>query len=765
MEVIVKGSSLINKTNIETGRFTSEYITNKISPKLLSGFKLLGVEKLLFKQQAVVPYNAKTLINWYNKEKIDEQEISKYLMFPIGSTTSKGNRIKETLLLENKTKIVAKREKVALENYNEELRARLGIVESNDGKTYGEFKILSYPRRKNDKVYTLYFDFEKYKDRFKEDRESWSIPIAELALDTTTNNFKGVYNAVYILIDIYSLFFIDEELATILLNNIIGWYLLSLRSISVDELKKSYNDEIDNMLTVLSKRDYKSEIKIFESELESLYSERENYKRRMKRYERNLQELELKEIEFNDKICKLMDASNSTTNIDENIKFQLEEILKLKDVKKVEFDEDKKYLYIYTNMIYIQMGSFRYRIGEFKIRLHYLDEGKINRGFNIEPPKFENLTPGGRRRSYWGLKCCHPHVAENGQPCLGNADAIYDCLRQRDIFGATVLAVEYLKSVNTSDSAGRYITSWDIVDENDNIIQLGYKYDNPPENMKVYTCEKCGMEAVVMSNEIKEYTFHNGKTAMLCSNCIAHEPHFCPTCDSIFLAKKEDGRDNKDMKHCSECGEYFCDDYCFGKDFASDSEEQKYCSENNVCIKCARKELERIKEEERQRRMKIFETIDEMLKVNEKTLQDFREMFHRRRSKSLEMNPIETEEKCPRCGKEWEQHYHCIDCGAPICIPDDEDSPRCDFCKKLESESALKDMIAKQYQVEEVMNGNYPVKIDEQTFRICPTCGETMLTSDENDECVFCRSVKELKKFFRSTRVYTHNFRFNRITR
>ena len=761
MEIILKGSPLIIKAQVRTGRFTKEYFENKISPRLLAGFKLLGIENLFFKQQSVVPYNAKTLTNWYGREKILEEDISKYLMFPIGSTTSKGSRTKESLLLENKSRLISKRENVLSEDYCEELKEKLGFVEE-ENKIYGEFKLLSYPRRKNDAVYTLYFDFEKYKDRFKENRESWVIPIAEVASDTIDNNFEGVYNAVYILINIYELFFIDEELATILLNNIIGWYLLNLRGIKVQDLKETYNEKLEKIMASLSKRNFDSEIRSKKTLIETNDREIKTYQRRLEGIKDKIQFLILSKEELEKDLKNLQEQAALGNVADENIKFQLGEIMKLGNVKRIEFDADNRELYVFTKMIYIKVGKFKYRIGEFKITLHCPSKSQLQTSCNIRTPKFINLTPGCKRRSYWGYNCNHPHVDKDGSPCLGNARSIYECIQEFDIFGATVLALEYLQSVNTADAAGKYITSWDIVDEDDNVIQLGYKYDNPPENMRVNTCQKCGAEAVVSSGKIIERVLSSGEKLMLCEDCFKRKPHVCPTCDSVFLEITPMGRENNNMKQCKQCGEYFCDSFCYSEDYSSTGEEESYATKKDICIKCARKEIDEIKRKEVERRLKIAETLDSFKLANQKCTEDLRQLFIKRRSESLEKYSFETEEKCPCCGKDWEEHYHCIDCGMPVCNPKDTENPRCSFCTEIQSDTIVNEMAVHQYQIEQIIEEKVPILIQNQPTKICSVCGEPMPVNEEGDECQFCKRVDEEKKNFLNTRFYTWNFSISR---
>ena len=181
--------------------------------------------------------------------------------------------------------------------------------------------------------------------------------------------------------------------------------------------------------------------------------------------------------------------------------------------------------------------------------------------------------------------------------------------------------------------------------------------------MRVNTCQKCGAEAVVSSGKIIERVLSSGEKLMLCEDCFKRKPHVCPTCDSVFLEITPMGRENNNMKQCKQCGEYFCDSFCYSEDYSSTGEEESYATKKDICIKCARKEIDEIKRKEVERRLKIAETLDSFKLANQQCTEDLRQLFIKRRSESLEKYSFETEEKCPCCG-----NYSSRRCRESRCI-------------------------------------------------------------------------------------------------
>ncbi len=98
-------------------------------------------------------------------------------------------------------------------------------------------------------------------------------------------------------------------------------------------------------------------------------------------------------------------------------------------------------LQVYTEPVVIDYGFRRFRLGRFRLDLHF--DGRLF---------VRNLT--GRYETY-----DHPHV-DNGRPCLGNIqEGVQRLLAQREFAAATEILLQYLRTVNPSDWR-KAVTFW-----------------------------------------------------------------------------------------------------------------------------------------------------------------------------------------------------------------------------------------------------------------------------------------------------------------
>ena len=132
----------------------------------------------------------------------------------------------------------------------------------------------------------------------------------------------------------------------------------------------------------------------------------------------------------------------------------------LAEIKGMEFDKlmqnpdiedfsiDDKFINVLTGPIYIEYHNKVYDIGKFHITL------SINpRSFLV---KMKNVT-----RSLRGT--AHPHVYDNGQPCLGNIQECLPNMIGEYQFGAAVLVcIQFLKSVNEDGGHYSKIEHWPL---------------------------------------------------------------------------------------------------------------------------------------------------------------------------------------------------------------------------------------------------------------------------------------------------------------
>ena len=96
---------------------------------------------------------------------------------------------------------------------------------------------------------------------------------------------------------------------------------------------------------------------------------------------------------------------------------------------------------VYTEPVVVEYGLRRYRLGRFRMDLHF--DGRIS---------LRNLT--NRYESY-----DHPHI-ENGRPCLGNIQEwVHRLLAQGEFAAATEILLRYLGTVNPADWR-KAVTHW-----------------------------------------------------------------------------------------------------------------------------------------------------------------------------------------------------------------------------------------------------------------------------------------------------------------
>lgn len=120
------------------------------------------------------------------------------------------------------------------------------------------------------------------------------------------------------------------------------------------------------------------------------------------------------------------------------------------------------------NNVYIQKVAYTDDLFEFMTNyLPIYDDKQIWEGdcyyvkINMSSSQvtIESLTGKGYK-GHWSSNDCHPHVSDVGKPCLGSINqTIVDLVAQQELYVLTVIMVEYLKSVNKSDSAGAKITN------------------------------------------------------------------------------------------------------------------------------------------------------------------------------------------------------------------------------------------------------------------------------------------------------------------
>lgn len=113
-----------------------------------------------------------------------------------------------------------------------------------------------------------------------------------------------------------------------------------------------------------------------------------------------------------------------------------------------------KYIIIYTNeIISYPIEGKRYRFGKFKIIIDLVshDIRIYNLSFQVD--------------AYWHPSQ-HPHIDGEGKPCWGTlAETIMVLLNEREYSSLISVIIDFLKSVNTEDMAGRFYKEWPVYEE------------------------------------------------------------------------------------------------------------------------------------------------------------------------------------------------------------------------------------------------------------------------------------------------------------
>ena len=331
---------------------------------------------------------------------------------------------------------------------------------------------------------------------------------------------------------------IEENKAEAILKGIFTlvvqhYYKLDIDKLKIEAEEKKANAVAAFLLTLASK-----ELKNIEKSIQS-------NQEIIDRYEESIKDLITKRMNL------MAQAEHYKAQTELGYQKINEELLQVKSLDKVEdviIDNEREEIVVILNDIYIHNAGKRHYIGKFKLHISPAD-------VNV---RFENIN--NCRKSWWGPRCHHPHVSENGSPCWGNAGtAVTTYIKQCEFHALVSLLIAFLESVNTSDPAGKNITSWDIVDSQGRVIQKGYDYRNPPANPVTYVCYGCQEVFAKSSIALSKGNIH------ICTDCI-DEYFTCPECGDIH--KKDDAEE------CEECGKLICED-CY--------------DENSICGECKEK--------------------------------------------------------------------------------------------------------------------------------------------------------------------------------
>ena len=136
----------------------------------------------------------------------------------------------------------------------------------------------------------------------------------------------------------------------------------------------------------------------------------------------------------------------------EKYALEFDKLMGSRGVTNIEVDDKK--IKVFTDTLYCTdpRTDILHEIGEFRIEISFNGKEDCVRWFNLTRDINGNMPDMQA-----------PHVFKNGKACLGNAAEIFPELIANFEFAAVALvAIQFIESVNTDDSAGKHIDSWPI---------------------------------------------------------------------------------------------------------------------------------------------------------------------------------------------------------------------------------------------------------------------------------------------------------------
>ncbi len=153
--------------------------------------------------------------------------------------------------------------------------------------------------------------------------------------------------------------------------------------------------------------------------------------------------ISLRELEEKQMALQATQEKNPSTS---HLEDEFDQLLKHPDINKLDIQNEK--IIVYTNSISIAFKKSAYKIGKFEIEI-YTDGSRGGvRMFNHTYPRHGPQ---------------HPHVNEDGIPCLGNIkEVVPNLIAERKYSALIAICIQYLKSYENSGDNRPYelITGW-----------------------------------------------------------------------------------------------------------------------------------------------------------------------------------------------------------------------------------------------------------------------------------------------------------------
>ena len=338
--------------------------------------------------------------------------------------------------------------------------------------------------------------------------------------------------------NIFSLFVRDNSQTIFVYNEIFTWISEFINSVNSEDNSEQGN-AIDSIKATI--------VESVEKEINNQLSLIDDISERISNVQEELKQLLKNKREAEQKLRTL--SSNKQKKI-ESFMSIIANGTKIKGVKSVSLLDNCTKINIETDNVYVKSMGYTFYMGRYLATVH-LNDTRVS---------FTNLEPEHRRRSYWSGNDMHPHISNNGTPCLGNiAESIMVAIKNVDIKSMCVIILSYLSSVNPGDAAGKFLTNWDVVDETGKIIDF-------PEELK--DCHSCGSRVTELTKDNfhichdcgKNYCHNHCESKQIRHNHEIIDTYLCTSCSTSYVQCAECCAYTKNTYRCPICGEMHCED-------------------------------------------------------------------------------------------------------------------------------------------------------------------------------------------------------------
>lgn len=337
-------------------------------------------------------------------------------------------------------------------------------------------------------------------------------------------------------------------------------------------------DSIKNKLTEQFNKSKKEQLEQLDKRLTSLHASINDLQNRL--------DAKIKEqLELENKIATVAaEEFQYSKYID-----SLNKITRIRGITDVDV-EDTSIINLYTNKLYVNSMGYRFYVGRFRINVNMSDNSV----------HIYNLDDTCIRTSYWSRGCHHPHVSSTGVPCLGEASSgIIDACKNKRPDIIAIILINYLESVNPNDAAGKYLTNWDVVDENGEVIdfpeeckpcKLCDRFVTESNKNSFHICYICGHNHCEDCMDQVPLTNHSDETesVWICHGC-ADSMQYCSSCGKIMRSSFT--CDNCKETVCEECinlieGHQYCTECVKNHTTACTHCGQLTLNESHLCNEC-----------------------------------------------------------------------------------------------------------------------------------------------------------------------------------